>query len=392
MAAALQKVGRLPIALSLIIYGSALFADNLSLSQGSTALVLRAWPLLLVAFGVEYLARSLLAERKGAAAPAGLRFDFSGAFLLALIVGLSSGVALVQNWVQTASLPFSEEVVSRQEMVTLPADGVRQLQILDPRGQVEVVRSARSDQLAIEATHTVRGPALQRERMQAALEQFELQIVPGTAVTVTAKTPPQVPGTHVNYRIHLPPQLKLRVDTESGSIRVIGHTGKMHLTSQRGRITVEGGAGALSAASDMGGIGVRNFSGSVSARTVRGTIEVQQVQGAIRLETELGPVRVHEFSGPLTVETVTGHIAASSGAAVSGPINLQSQGGAVSLSVPTGSSLQAAAQTRHGGLTIPAWMQRTTSEAGLSAAGTLGQGLHQVELRSVSGSVVLNVR
>lgn len=351
-----MRVGRIPVAVGLIAYGVALAADNTGLAAGATRVALKLWPLLLIAFGAEYLVRSALAERKGEGQAAGLRFDWGGAFLLLLIVALTAGVTTVQGFLQTGVFPFEDHSLSRTETAAFPAAGVSEVQVATHTGRIEVQRALREGEVTVEARYWMRGPAVQREHISRTLQEFRLNVTGKEVLRISADGPSPL-NSGISYVVHVPAGIKVRAESGTGSVRVLDHSGETFLTTRTGRI------------------------------------EAENVRGPMRLESGTGSITVREFEqGSLEAETSTGSISVSTTRPLAGNVWLKTGTGSISLTVPQASSFKLSAETNSGSVSVPAPFTRTQTGPAYSASGTLGDGQYKVDLQTRLGSIAVNLR
>lgn len=296
------KVGRITVAIGLMLFGTALLADNLTGVQHYTSLVIRLWPLLLVGFGGEYLIRSILGSRGGAEEPR-LRFDIGGAMLLTLVVMLSVGVVTFRSWAANPGIASAFTFgpsISQTEQRTLAATGVKELQLDVPVGSLRLEPNVHSGEIRIEATYTVRGLLAVRGDSAQQLEQVKLDITDGETVKVKAAVPPGVNGVSISLVVYAPPELKVQAEASAGTVGVEGYKGDMQLTTRVGHIAVSAASGSLTATNSSGLITIRNFSGPVAAKTNVGSINLENQNGPLQLESGTGSIKCHRLPGRKT--------------------------------------------------------------------------------------------
>ncbi len=387
-----QRVGRIPVALALIAYGAVKVADTLTLTAGATNLLLKLWPVLLIAMGAEYLIRSVLAERHVEGKTIGLRFDFGGTFLLLVAVLLGTGIGAAQNFVQTVGLPFSDVTVFRTDSRDIPASGVKTLELSTLNGRIEL-RPGNADVIRIEATYNLRATGVSSDTAARQLDQMAIRATGGEVVTISSEGPTQYGYVSTNYVVHAPAGLQVVATTASGMIQAQGYNGDLRLTSTMGPIRVSAGTGSLTAKTESGAAVVTDFSGPVTVRTTMGRIDTSNTTGSLRLEAQSGSVVVQDYrGGSLDVHTSMGPVRATTNSALAGDVSVRAESGSISLSVPRESSMQVTARTRSGSLTVPPFVN--TSRDGLTQAGsgTAGEGKYKVDLEATMGSVTLLTR
>jgi len=393
----IQRVGRLTVAIGLVLFGVALLIDNFRGGQDYLTWVIKLWPALLIGFGVEYLVRSLIVQRQ----PEGtnqvaLRFDFGGAFLLLLVGLLSAGIFTFRHWIvnEPGRITFiGGPSVSATDSAAVKVGNAKELQVDVSVGSVRLEQASNPAEVRVEATYTAYGLAIDTERVRADLGSIKLKITEGDVITVGTDTPNRLDNVSIKYVVYAPPGLKVKTDARAGSIQVTDYRGDMVLTTGAGRVDVEAGTGSVDARSSAGSITVRNFNGPVSARASIGQIEVDNVVGSLQLDSGTGSINVREFAGgKLVAETRTGGISVNSSAMLDGDVVLKTSAGSVSLVLPRESSMRASAQTRAGSMSLPPFMSVTGNGPSKSGVGTSGDGKYTVTLEAGTGSVHFTTR
>ncbi|MDB4896133.1 MAG: hypothetical protein JWN15_2395, partial [Firmicutes bacterium] len=263
MSGTIQKVGRITVAIGLMLFGIALLVDNFAGVQSYTNLAIRLWPLLLVGFGGEYLIRSIHNSRDGTAG-ARLRFDMGGALLLVLVVMLSVGLVTFRSWLANPGIAFGiGPATSRAHSRTISAAGVKELQLDVPVGSLRLEPNMQSGEIRIEATYTVRGLLATRGDAAQQLDRIKLNVTEGESLKIRAEIPDGLDAVSVGLVVYAPPELRVQADAGAGTVAVQGYKGDMQLTTRLGRIEVDAASGSLNAGSSSGLISVRNFTGPV---------------------------------------------------------------------------------------------------------------------------------
>jgi len=387
---AMVRVGRIPVGLALIAYGAVKITDGLNVTVSATGLLLKLWPLLLIALGAEYLIRSMLGEGRSAA----LRFDFGGVFLLLLAVAIGSGITAVQWAVERGAVAVVQAPVVRTLAVDAPATGVKSLRLSTSMGRIEV-RPGSSDTIHVETTLSAHaGDRVRPTDVARQLEQAEVRVTPGANAAVSVNLPAlSGAGLSISYSVSLPPGLLVEAESQAGSIQVFNYQGDLHLTSRMGPVNVDSGSGSLDVQGTSGSVLVRSFNGPISARTEMGRVEMVSTIGDLRLDTQSGPVVVTDFSGGgLEAHTNMGSVQARTDLPLAGDVKLSTQSGSITLSLPGSSSMRVTARTNAGSLNLPASLQRTRDGMGWSGSGTVGDGKYQVDLRTQMGPLTLFAR
>lgn len=394
-----RKVGRITVAIGLVALGAGLLMDNLlAYGPSYTSLILRFWPILLIGFGLEYLLFSVI-DRMEEGAPARLRFDFGGAILLFLLVGLTAGFNTVSHWLPNPGDYVIANIAGggqsdRTDQATISADGAREIVVDIDLGRVELI-SQRLSEVRVESSYDIHG-FFRLKDQTGALGEFELDLSrEDDLVRLTAKAPAglNLSGITASYKLYIPSGLKVKLSTGAGSILVNDYDGDLLLSSKFGTISAEATSGTLDAETGSGTIRIRQHDGDVVARTNAGSISARQVNGSLQLDSGTGLIEVEEYTGgSLVAETKTGSISVNTPAPLEGDLLLKTSAGAINLTVPADSSMKVTAQTKTGSISGPDFLTLTRSGASQSGVGISGDGKHVVTLEATMGSIKFNLR
>lgn len=393
------RVGRITVALGLIAFGITLLLENTIGSSGFSSWVYKLWPLLLVGFGAEYLIRSVLAgQTREGEPPLALRFDLGGAFLLILVVLLTTGITTVRSWVASGTngrfpvFSFGSGSVERTETRTFELGGARELRVDVPAGTIRLEQGS-GPSVNVNATYVAHGVVLDGQAVMRELEQIRLEAGQGGSLSLRAVIPPGLHNVSVNLTLRVPPDLKVTAETGAGRIQVPNYKGELDLRSGAGQIQVDSGAGSLSISTGASQIVVNQFDGPVSAKAGVGSITLRNILGPIQADTGTGAISIRDFQGgKLVAETRTGGLHVTTGAVLEGDVILKTSAGSVTLEVPKESSMRVTAQTRAGSLNLPEFMATSGSAPARSGMGTNGEGKYTVTLEAGTGSVNFQTR
>jgi len=168
--------------------------------------------------------------------------------------------------------------------------------------------------------------------------------------------------------IQLPPDLKVRVETESASIRAQGLLGDLEITSTSGEISLEQIIGKLTLYSNRGSITVRDSSGMISIVGNYGMLSAQNVRGDVGMSTIMGNV----VFGGLIGEDDT--------------IRLETDHGSVSVNLSPDSDLRLQVRSTSGEI---ACMVPKVVASTRTCDGEIESGKGSLSIRTVSGAVTL---
>jgi hypothetical protein len=340
-----QKVGRITLAVALIVLGGVLIADTWQGTQ-ITSWVARLWPGLLILLGLEWIAAATRGESP--------RVDGGAIALLVIVALVASSYGSFRrgpvrrqgfSW-QAPSVPavpsvpvppavprlfgdVAEEVVLNHEG---DAKGMRALTV---NGEgVGDIRVEQGDKFRVELRVTGYGRDAASARENAG--QFRLDIRPeGESTRVGVTRPAQSQKFGLVFTITVPPEVGVNLETSSGTIAVTGRTG------------------------------------NVQARTSSGSIDVQNAGGKVSAQSSSG-----------NISLITDR--------VGGEYDLTASSGNVRLTIPASAGVSLDARTSSGTVTGPSWL--TLGEGRGSATGTQGDGTYKITVRTSSGSIQVDAR
>lgn len=392
-----RKIGRITVAIGLVAVGAALLMDNL-LGTGSSyiGVVLRFWPVLLIGFGLEYLLHSAFARTdESNGNPVRLRFDFGGAFLLTLIIGATAGFNSLSQWISLNPRDYVAvgAASQRTETSAIPADGAKEVLIDIDLGRVELYPQKLSE-VRVEAAYGLSGGLVRREQSHS-VDDFQVSLDGTETIRVVGTAPKGKNLSIVNatYRIYLPENLKVRVNTGAGSVMVGDYEGDLYVNTKLGVIDLVAVTGNVEAETASGTIVMHDITGKVTARTSAGRVNLQRIMGAVEVDSGTGVISVEDQSGgTLVAETKTGSINVQSSFPLDGDMLLRTSAGSIELNLPAESSMKVSAQTKTGSIAAPDFMKITQNGPSRSASGVANGGQHTITLEAQMGTITLHTR
>ncbi len=212
--------------------------------------------------------------------------------------------------------------------------------------------------------------------------------VSGTGVRVRGRSrygPPEV-----EYRITVPADMSLEINTHSGDVGIDGTRGEVQVQTVEGKITVNGGTGRISLSSVEGEVLLENSSGRINISAVDGSVTVRNSRGDLQISAVDGAVLLQDIDATsVDASTVDGGIEFSGSFQSTGRYRLSSHDGDVTVRVP---SIDAAVSvsTYEGDFEsdFPVTITGTTRNR-KRLDFTLGRGSARLELESFDGSVRL---
>jgi DUF4097 and DUF4098 domain-containing protein YvlB len=193
----------------------------------------------------------------------------------------------------------------------------------------------------------------------------------------------------VEYRLTVPADMSLEINTQSGDVGIEGTKGEVQVQTVEGRITVSGGTGRVSLSSVEGEVLLTGASGRISISAVDGSVTVRGASGDLQISAVDGAILLDDIDAQsVEASTVDGEISFSGIFQDSGRYRLSSHDGDVTVTVPAINAAVSVA-TYEGDFEsdFPVTITGTRTRKRLDF--TLGRGSARLELESFDGSVRL---
>jgi hypothetical protein len=402
-----QKVGRIALAVALIVLGVVWIIDTWQNTQ-ITRFVAHLWPALLIVLGVEWVA--------AAARGAHPRIDGGAVALLAVVALIAANFGGSWQWslgpgIQhaqafpvpdppspsaapglpampaLAAAPHLFGDVSQEVVLTYDGDaaGMQELRV-NGEGNGDI-RVEQGDKFHVELRVTGYGRDENAAIANARLVRLSVQQGPTTEVR--AERPASLQKLRLSFVVTVPPAVKVKLETASGSIVVTGRQADVTAQTSSGSIRVDEVKGAADLRSASGSLTAVTIGGDLAASSSSGRIEATAVQGAVRVSGASGSVLLQQVAGRVSAESVSGSVSVTTDQ-VGGDYALTTTSGSVSLTISASASVSVNARTTSGAVSGPSWLGN--GEGRGSRSGSQGGGEHKVVLRTISGSVRLAVR
>jgi len=408
------KVGRFTAALLWLTLGVLVILDQRT-DGAQLLLLLTWWPLILVAWGIEYVIFYLLARRRLFR----LRFDIKG-IVLAIVASAAVFLVTEQNqylylWsrvsldLTAASAEFSEATGTRTELApqNVPlSDMTDEITIEGINGDL-IVRTANIDEIRVRPVVWV--DEIQPDEARKIAEQTVIKTSEGQEVNIHAETKTYGESKNrqprVNMEIVLPSSrhFDINMQTTNGKITMMGVEALRNISVRTGNgsIALRNIMGDVKAQATTGNIAINSVLGSLSADTSQGSFQVNDVSGAARLYTQVGDITLTDALGDIDMKTRNGNIFANEAnfgvkaETLNGNIEIRSVSigddwsvysavGVISLYLPPTGDYEVDGSNSYG--TIKTDLPLETKNKTLS--GTFGNGDHTVR---VDGNGDLNV-
>jgi DUF4097 and DUF4098 domain-containing protein YvlB len=210
----------------------------------------------------------------------------------------------------------------KQELNT-EAKGIQVLDISCGAGTL-VIEGKEQQDIKIEAVIEIEGMS-DREAQEFIKDKIELSLArKGAVAYLKSKVNDSFWGSkdaQVNLVITLPPNLNLKIDDGSGSIRlrrmdgdvsIKDGSGSIEVSDTKGNLTIVDASGSTDVRNIQGDVTVKDGSGSISAEKIggdltlmdgSGSIEVRGVDGAVLVNDGSGSIDIHDVQKDVTIES-----------------------------------------------------------------------------------------
>ncbi|WP_322924911.1 DUF4097 family beta strand repeat-containing protein [Paenibacillus campi] len=315
------KVGRLTAALLWIVLGILVIIDQRT-DGGQLLLLLTWWPLILVAWGIEYVVFYLFARRKLLR----IRFDIKG-IVLAIIASAAIFLVTEQNqylylWskvsldLTAASAEFSEASGTRTELakVDVPlSDNTDEITIEGINGDL-ILRTGNVNNIQVRPVVWV--DEIKSDEARKIAEATTIKTSEGEEINIHAETKAYGKTKNrqprVNMEVVLPTtrHFDVNLQTTNGKITMDGVEALRNISVRTGNgsIVLNDVMGDVKAQATTGNMIINSVLGGLSADTSQGSFRVRDVSGATRLYTQVGDISLLSALGDIDVNTRNGNI------------------------------------------------------------------------------------
>ena len=213
-----------------------------------------------------------------------------------------------------AALSMAVSAFETQKELSLPAQGLKRLEITAGAGSLEVV--GREGLTAVEVTARVVAPGVREKDLEDYLQDevvLELKKAGEAAVLVS-----RVRGSRsiirfrddarIDLTVRMPKSLALDIEDGSGDMVVEGTGAPVRIDDGSGDIRVLDVGGPLNIEDGSGEIEVKGVRGDLTIEDGSGGVEVSDVSGDVTIEDGSGDLRVRRVGGGVTVDDGSGDI------------------------------------------------------------------------------------
>ena len=222
------------------------------------------------------------------------------------------------------ALPALAGTLTREETLSLPAEGLERLIVGNGSGLLECLGEDRADVLV---ELVFKANARKRGKAEDMLGESSLRVV---REAEQLRLKPDLPRgkVWVDIVVRLPRRLEVQAGVGSGELR---------LRDLAGRLDLEAGSGSVDARDIEADLDVKVGSGDIRLRDVAGAVRAQAGSGSVSLK-RIGSCEAKTSSGDLEILTVLGACSAETGSGdillrkVMGPADLETGSGDINAS------------------------------------------------------------
>ncbi len=208
--------------------------------------------------------------------------------------------------------------LSRERVMTLPAEGITELNIDCGAGSLKVTGEKGAREIRVKATFVSEDipqdelKAFVEKHVDLKLEKKGDRAFLVSKVNHSASVMSSLFGKRANLRIDLevtvPAALDLEVDDGSGWIEIRAVNGKVEIDDGSGSITLENIGGAVEIEDGSGGVVLTDIEGDVEIEDGSGDLEVRQVRGDVSIDDGSGEIKVNQVGGSVEISDGSGDI------------------------------------------------------------------------------------
>lgn len=268
-------------------------------------------------------------------------------------------------------------------------DGTPNLNVFNISGNIEVVHNPEIDHVLVEL-YVSRGFTLWGNKKN--IDNYRILFTQrGDQINATVENRRRDKSWSrddlaFTFIIQTPGKLGSNLRTMNGGIHLEGVNGNHIVHTNSGNITFRDIEGQVQANSAGGGIVVISSSGLFNIRTVTGNINFERSSGEIRARSASGSISGVDIEGTLVCATASGNINARFSDINIG-VHAETASGNIDIQVPENRGYQL--DVRGARITLDQFQSFDGIQRNTSVRGRIGDGAVQLQLTSISGSVVI---
>jgi DUF4097 and DUF4098 domain-containing protein YvlB len=202
----------------------------------------------------------------------------------------------------------------------------------------------------------------------------------GNRVSVEARL--RKPRRHFDFNLNRSTRLIVSLPATSDLVASSGD-GSIDVERIAGRIELRSGDGSIRGRALSGELRVQTGDGSIRLEDIEGSMDVSTGDGSIVAQGTMSTVRARSGDGSVNIQLDSGSVAKEDW-------NISTGDGSVTLDLPEAFDAEIDAHTGDGAVSVRgAALSNTIERSKRSMRGTLGNGGHNVRVRTGDGSIVL---
>lgn len=215
----------------------------------------------------------------------------------------SSAICVALMMISPAGSAASQKF---EKQLTLPAEELRELDIVANEGELTIIGSPTADAITVVALVTVKGAIGDAEFAEFLDTWMDLDLYRhGRSGELISKISA---GSLISYQpridlqITMPPRLNLVIKDTGGTIEVSNIDGSIRIKDGSGKIVLNGVSGDIEIDDGAGSLDVTDSVGDIEIHDQTGWVRLNAVDGSVFLDKQSGKVRIDGLSGDLVLE------------------------------------------------------------------------------------------
>lgn len=275
---------------------------------------------------------------------------------------------------------------------SLPVSGPVRLEVRTEAGDVDV-RGGPDGVVRVRGRIWVSGPP---DEVGLALAEIERRPpIEQIGSTIRIGDPPPAPewdncSVTLDWWIETPAATEVRVEVDSGDVKIVGLRGPVVAKLDSGDIEVAQIEGDLAVQVDSGDVEGSQLRGKARFDVDSGDVVLRNVGGPVRAVVDSGDVTMADLGPSLELSVDSGDVSLASAVPEGARWKVQTDSGDVELRLPRGSRCLIAAEASSGDLDCDLPLVVETDDDGAAARGALGEGATaRIEISTDSGDITL---
>lgn len=362
-----KRIGPWQLAITVLAVGSGILVDQFYFTN-YLATVLKFWPLLLIIIGVELILRQLFQTDENSP---GWKLDV-GSLIFMVVILMGANVYQVFSNGNIMDMVTNRFYKGPVQFVTvmekdLEVAGMQKLRITNDYGKVMVEGSA-DGRFHIRVDGNVKADS--KEEAEHRAKDVEVNVEQGQETSIEVRDNSNK-ARDITLHVMVPENVEITSEVKAG-LTDIKKVRKAEVKSDAGKVTVSDVAEQLQVISNAGAIDATNIANA----TLRSDVGKITVNGSVR--------------GTLDIENDAGMISVSSKVVPSGPWQVRSDLGAVSVNIPEKSQVSFTASTQLGSISGHE-LQVERSGVSVKTVKSLGDGTFPIHVATDLGSITFGV-